>query len=312
MNRKFSVVMIAVWSAIAIVLIGMLVTFIVLGKNLNLHNWNYYFDGSNSAQTQYVDKSFKSSGVSEIAVNAASADVSFSKTQGDYIKVNIKGNGDSDSKDMYSVTQDGSTLKIVQKNNSWFGGLFHFGWFEQQIISVTLPESYKKDLTLNITSGDVSFNGDYTFGKAGIYETSGDINAGSLTADTITLKTVSGEINVSKLDANYEIHSTSGEMKFGNLAGYGGISTISGDLSCYVSKLSGAFNVSAISGDMKIGIDSNVSADISANTTSGDIHGIPMEYSGRGRSNATAQVGSSPYNKVAVSTVSGDVSFSRE
>jgi DUF4097 and DUF4098 domain-containing protein YvlB len=308
MNKKFSAVMIAIWSVIALALIGILVFFIVCGHNFNMSNWNFKFNGANSAQTQYVNKSFTAPDISEINVNAKSADVSFSKTQSDEIKVSITGSENSNSKDMYTVSQSGGVLQITQDYN-WGFSFFFFGPFNQHI-SITLPESYKKDLALKLTSGDITFNGDYTFGKADIYKTSGDLVAGSITADTFTLKSTSGDTSISKLNASYEIHSTSGDMKFDSLEGYGSIGSISGNIECNISKLSGAFGISATSGNINIGLSQSVGADIKADTTSGDVNAdFAMSYSGR--NHATANVGSSPYNKLAVSVTSGNINFTQ-
>lgn len=306
--------MISIWSVIAIALIGLLAFFIFSSHSSNFHgwDWNFNFNGSSGSQTQYVDKSFAATDISEINVDAKSADVSFSKTQGDSIKVNIEGSSNSDKKDMYSVTQNGSTLQITQDYKPWGFIFFNFGMFNQRI-SITLPESYKKDLALNLTSGDITFNGDYTFGKASIYKTSGDLRADSLTSDTFTYKSTSGDINVSKLDAHYDLRSTSGDIKFDDLAGYGSINNISGNINCIISKLSGALDISAISGNVGITLPHDVSADISANTVSGDIdaNGFDVSYSGRSRNHATAKIGSSPYNNVSVSLTSGNVNLSQ-
>lgn len=307
MNKKFAMVMIAIWSVIALVLIGLLVFFIIHGHGSGW-NWNWNSDDSDNNMTQYIDKSFASSDISEISLNASNADVSFSKTQGEDIKVSINGSGSSDSKDIFSVSQDGNTLKITQKYKSWTYFIHLFNSSDR--ISITLPESYKKDLTLNVTSGDISFDGDYTFGKAEIYKTSGDLKADSLKAGTLKIKTVSGNISVSKLDAHYEISSTSGDMDFNGLAGYGSFSSVSGNLKCNVSELSGALDISAISGDVGVTLPKDADADIYASTTSGDINSdFNMSYSGHNKNHAEATLGSPPYNKVSVSLTSGDIDF---
>jgi lia operon protein LiaG len=313
MNKRFTVVMIAIWSFIAAALIGLLVCFIVFGHSMNVFSWDWDFNFSNSETSQaQINKSFAMSGISEINVNAASADVNFSKSQGSEIKVNITGNSkDSKGKDTYSVSQNGSTLQVTQNHRWWSFFFFNFGQYNQRI-SITLPESYKKNLTLNLASGDITFNGDYTFKNVGIYETSGNFSAGTITADDLTLKETSGDMSVSKIDARYEIKSVSGDIKLGDLAGYGDISNVSGDIRCDISKLDGSLKLSEVSGDMQVGLSRDIGADISASTVSGDVSSnFGMEYTGSGRHHASAKVGGSPYNEVSASLVSGDITFSQ-
>ena len=202
-------------------------------------------------------------------------------------------------------------LEITQKDNNWFS-FFNFGGVSQRI-SITLPESYKNDLTLNDATGDIDFDGNYTFKNAGIYNTTSDLSGGSIKADTLTLKTVTGDIDLSKIDAKYDISVTTGDMKVLALDGYGSINTITGDITADIGKLSGALNVSVITGDTTIGLSKNVGANISARATMGDINAdnFAIQYSGRDRNNATAKVGKAPYNNIDASAITGDVTFSQ-
>lgn len=331
MNRKFIAVMIAVWTVIALALIGLLVFFMGFGHGFGYGNWNWgwnhgfnYSDfvkpenqadakgSDNGKKIQIINKSFAVSDISNVSVNASSADVGFSQTQGDKIKVAVIDNTSPDAIKYYSVSQEGSTLKIAQKYR-WLGlSFFNWGNYKQRIM-ITLPESYKKELNLNLTSGDIYFDGNYTFAKASVYKTSGDINGGSLTADTFRFQTTSGDINLKKIDANYDISSTSGDLQVGTLNGCGSVNAISGDITFNISKLTGALNVSGTSGDIDIGIANDIGADIKADTTSGDVNGnFAMTYSGDDRNHATAAIGKSPYNNITVSTISGDINLNQK
>jgi lia operon protein LiaG len=313
MNKKFSLIMITIWSVIALALIGVIVTFIVMG-GFHFSGWNFNFGGSTGKYTQFVDKSYDSSNINQIKLKVSSANVNFSKTQGTEIKVDIAGNDVSSSssdKDLYTVTQNGSDLEITQNYDWWRFAFFNFGGSNQRI-NITLPESYKKDLNLSLTSGDIKFDGDYTFANASIYKTSGDIISGAIKADNFTFQTTSGDANIAALDAKYDISSTSGDTKIGSLSGSGRIHSISGSMLLDVARLDGSLDISATSGDMTIGLDKAVNAEISGNATSGDINAnFAMNYSGRGRNHASATIGTSPYNNISVSVISGDVTFNQ-
>jgi hypothetical protein len=311
MSRKFGIVMICVWSVVALALIGLLVTLICLrgtsGRGgFNLWSWSAHPDSAQA--TQYADKSFPAAGINEISVNSTNADISFSQSSDKKIKVDITGVGGPKDKQAYTVAQSGSTLRITQ-NAKWWN--FSLSLVNNQRIAITLPKSYSNALTLNSTSGDITFKGGYAFSNASIYKTSGDLNGDAVKAGSFLLKTTSGDLNLSELDADYEIHSTSGDMQISRLDGHGSISNISGDGTFGVQKLTGALSISSTSGDYQLKLAKSVGARITAHTASGEVNaGFPMRYSGDDRHGATDLFGRSPYNNIDVSLLSGDVSFS--
>ena len=298
--------MIAFWSVITVILTSLLVSFILSGHFSNPFRWNFNYSGPTGA-TKTTEKSFACDGIDKINLSVASADVSFSKSPDNNIRVTVEGTTDSQGNNLFDVAQSGSTIEITQKSRDWGFFLFYFGSVHNRV-SIQLPESYKKDLSASLTSGDITFNGDYTFGNADIRKTSGDVNGGSITADTFTFKSTSGDSNLSKVCANYTISSISGDIKISDLEGHGSVNTTSGEFSCNISKLDGSFNYSAISGDAQIGIAKGIGANLSANTVSGDVSAnFDLEYNGRGSHNATAKIGNSPYNSMSFSTTSGDI-----
>lgn len=323
MNRKFGLTMIIVWSIIALILLGILMFFIIFthSNKYNGWRWNYNMDWannnwsdknrSNNDSTSYsknYEKSFSSDEIENIDVKTTSADINFVKGQGDKIGVKVESNNDGGGK--ISVSQNGSAILISQDNSHdfWF---FNFHSYTQRV-TITLPDSYSKNIDLNLTSGDTDFAGSYKLSNLSVYKTSGDFRADTIKADAFTLKSTSGDLTISKLDSKFQVNSTSGDMSFDSLYGSGSISSISGNLTCGIKSLDGPLTISGTSGDVDLSLDHSVSADISANTTSGDIDsGIPMTYSGYNRNHAKAKVGNGPYNTLSVSLLSGDVEINQ-
>lgn len=313
MSKKVASVAIVTWSLIALALIALLVFFITCGRGYNglFHgNWSGSFNSGPVAVL--TSKTVPVSDISAININASSADVNFTHSQGSNIEMQIQGNSGSNSKNMFSITSDGGVLAITQNFNPLSGFPFIFG-SSNHTINITLPDSYSKDLTCNLTSGDINFGGNYTFGRANIKQVSGNIGGGSIKADSLTLNSTSGDLRLSGINAgSYKISSISGDLSVSSISGAGSVDTTSGDLRFGLTSLTGACNVSTTSGDINIGIAKGVSAQIGANANWGNIKtNFPAEYSGRNRNNATAKVGSGPYNPLNVSVTSGDITINQ-
>ncbi|HEX2938108.1 MAG TPA: DUF4097 family beta strand repeat-containing protein [Ruminiclostridium sp.] len=302
MNKKTGIVFITIWTIIAVVLIGILVSgFFLRNKIFNA----FSFEGT---QTIYVDKSYTSSSIGEIDIKVASADVNFTQSTSDSIKVHISGYGDS--KDLYTVKQDGDKLYIVQKNK-YFVFPFSFG-FRGQHIDIEVPESYNKDIMGDLASGDISFKGNYSLGNINLHKVSGDMEADSIKADKITIVSTSGDLNIANIEGEYKINSTSGDMEIKSLSGFGSINSVSGDITCNLAALNGDLDINSTSGDLDLGIDKSIGAKIDAKTVSGDINAnFAMSYSGNNKHSAEASIGDAGNNTIKVSHISGDINFSQ-
>lgn len=317
MNRRVSAVLIAVWCAIAAVLIVLLVLLISFrgagtGWNFNFSGWPVSVSDTAPRPVE-ISKSFAQPGIKSIDVEMKSADVEFSKAQGDEIGVKISGrlpeNADKDN--IFTVEQSGDTLRIVE--NSLPVDISFFNWNSySQRVSIELPQSYASELTMALTSGDVRFSGDYSFSNLDITQTSGDITADGLSAPTLDFRKTSGDTDISSLSGDVTVQSTSGDFEVGELSGSGSIHSLSGDLSLGIAKLGGDFDVGVTSGDVRLSLKRDISAAVDADATSGSINAdFPLSYSGMGRHHATATLGSSPKNSVTVQMTSGDVQLSQ-
>jgi lia operon protein LiaG len=313
MNRKVATVAIVIWSCVAVAFTGLLIFFIAGGHGYNgLFNWKWSGSFNSGPVTVLASKTVPVSDISTINLKASSANVNFTHSQGSDIDVQVQGNSNSNTKNMYSITSDGGELTVTQNFNPLSGFPFNFGSLNQTI-NITLPDSYSKDLTCDLTSGDINFDGDYTFDRADIKQVSGDVGGGTIKANSLTLNSTSGDLRLSGINAgSYDISNVSGDISVSSLSGAGSVGTTSGDLRFGIASLTGACSVSATSGDINIGIAKGVSADVGANTQWGDVNtNFPVEYSGRNRNNATGKVGNGPYNSLNVSVTSGNITINQ-
>jgi lia operon protein LiaG len=305
MMKKTYAVLIAVWSVIAIILIGVLVSFISTESKHGSFNWSFVwsFDKPDETQTHTIDKSFNLSDIDEINISSQNADINFTQSQDDLIKVNIpKSDGNK-----INVSQDGSTLNIDQHRNSFFT-VFYIT--NRSTINIAVPEKYEKDISINSKSGDISLNGNYTFSKAFINKASGDLMADSITADTFSMKTASGDADISNLSAEYDIDSASGDITVESLSGNGDLRMVSGNLNVDIAKLDGELKIETVSGESNIDFAKDVNAEISTGSVSGEVKSdFDMNFSGK---NGSGTIGNSPYQKVKISTVSGDINLTQK
>lgn len=234
-SKKISIII-----AVAMLIIGCLIAFFAL------ISFNFDFSKLNTVnsvtKTYDVDESFKN-----INIEGVECDIHLIPSDNDKCSV-ICNEGDKISP---SVTVQNDTLTIKRiDNRQWYEHIMVFYWGEVEI-NLYLPQNKYEELYIKSVSGDVEIPENFTFDKAEISTTSGEINFLSKVNNDIDIKTVSGDIYVGETTAkNINIQSTSGDTAVSS-------ATIKNEL-----------NVKSVSGNINL---SNIECQsINANTTSGD------------------------------------------
>lgn len=260
------------------------------------------------------EESTEIAGINKIETKLYDADVEVSFWDKNNVKV-IESTNDSEKKDLFSISQSGSTLEItrpVTRNVGSFGpSAFHK-------VQIFIPESFDEELDLSTTSGNVSFLTAVTLSELNVTTSSGDTSSeSSCTAWTFSQQSTSGCAEYSKIiSKDYTIQASSGDIKIDQLQGKGSINTTAGYVSLgdvtgekheittssgdveieagngdftiestsgnvEIKELSGAFEQKSSSGDVTIGLN-ELKGDSKAETTSGQV-----EISRQGNVNAT-------------------------
>lgn len=307
MNKKVSIILIAVWSVIVVVCLIFMIA-LANGTKFVIMDFNL----GNDKQMTFADKTYTSVDIENINIKVSSADVDFSQSDSDEIKVRITGYGSDKDKDLYKVAQSGKDIDVIQQKKR-FGFWSFFTNKETHHIEIAIPASYSKNISATVVSGDINLKGDYILHTINICKTSGDFFSDSIKTDRATFTSVSGDIKINNLSGAYGINLTSGDVEIGRLSGNGSITAVSGDIKCDLASLSGNFNASSTSGDIDIRLESGISAKINANSVSGGItSNLPINYSGRGNHHGSAVVGNGENNKITISNVSGDIDIRKE
>jgi DUF4097 and DUF4098 domain-containing protein YvlB len=169
-------------------------------------------------------------------------------------------------------------------------------------VRATVPHG--AGVKVKTASADTRLDGH--FGLLGINSVSGDVRLRGETAGPATIKTVSGDADLDRVDGDLSAHTVSGDLRIGPIAGSSDLKTVSGDIRLQ-AVTAGDVRFSSVSGDIEIGIAQGSALDVDAGSTSGDLSSeVPLASEpvpGEGES--------APTVVLRGRTVSGDVKVFR-
>ena len=317
MEKNSKIVQLVLWALVAVLLTAFLCHQLAFG-GFRLFwpsgwNWDWNFNGFSADSQLSTDYSgsFPVSGVKKITVEGGSMDVILTNSDGDTIGVTDRSTDSASGKSDVAVSLDGGELKITGRN--WNSGFVLFGIGRREQLEISLPASYTGDLGVGLASGDTTIRTASTFGNMDISSASGDISGGGIRADTFRCRVTSGDIRLQSLQVKtYDISSTSGDINLENIDGAGSIGGTSGDVRVSYGSIGGNSSISEKSGDIRVALSRSIGADIAAKCVSGDIQAdFPLQYAGRMKNSASGTVGPSPYSRLELSTISGDIELSQ-
>lgn len=236
-----------------------------------------------------LEKEVPIDGIDSISVSYSmnSNDVYLYEGQGDMLTIKEYHEIGLNENELSTVSVNSSSIEIKGKRRSSrrFGaGFFHFG-YDSGYTEVWLPASYRGELALATSSGDImsemelvlekdlivaSTSGEITMpgvtaGNVLLASTSGDVNADTITGN-VQIATTSGDITVQHIDGNATVESSSGNVKIMEGRGERSVSTTSGDV--MLDGADGLWKIHTTSGEVWVkGQNDNGSIE----TTSGDV-----------------------------------------
>jgi lia operon protein LiaG len=153
---------------------------------------------------------------------------------------------------------------------------------------------------------------DHAFAALTLSTTSGDAQAGTVSAQDFSMKTTSGDLTVENAASRRsEISTVSGDVRVKSLKGDATLHTNSGTVNVGFAAVPGRIEASSTSGDVLLRFPADAQFVLDARSTSGDITcRFPITISsgstGGGRHALAGAVGTGT-GQVSVRTVSGDV-----
>ncbi|MDV4152008.1 DUF4097 family beta strand repeat-containing protein [Clostridium sp. AL.422] len=219
------------------------------------------FTNKNTIDNYEINESFE-----KIDIRNSEYDVSFVLVPDGEGKVVIKGS----NKINHTVNVKNDTLTIIQNDRlSWYKHI-RIGWRDTMSITVYLPESEYMSINLKTASGDIEIPDNFSFRKAELLSTSGDISFMSNTSELLSVNSTSGDINLKNSeDGSIMAESTSGEITVADMStSEMNIKTTSGDINIKNSER-GSIMAESTSGDIIVSDTSPY--ELYLKTTSGDI-----------------------------------------
>ena len=256
-----------------------------------------------------LEKEVPIDGIDSISISYGknSNDIYLYEGQGDVLTIKEYNEADLNENELSTVAVNGSKLEVKGKRRSSrrIGvGFFRFG-YGGGYTEVWLPASYKGELALATSSGDITSEMDLVLERdLSAASTSGEITMPDVTAGNVSLASTSGDITVKQLTGEPNIASTSGYVNVETITGNAQIATTSGDIT--VQHIDGNAVFNSTSGNAKI---MEGGGGRSVSTSSGDVtidgaDGSWQIYTTSGEVRVKGQ-----NDNGSIETTSGDVSL---
>lgn len=270
-------------------------------------NWDFDFDfdfdwpnykySVNDSENIVLEDS-----VNEINVDCSSLDLDFEFYNDNSIKLELSGSVNKHLNYNDIINTNSSADKVIISTNETFTN------FSSNLkLKVYLPNSYKNELIISSTSGDIVLN-DGILSNITISSSSSDIYLSSLIATSLNISTSSGDIecidNVQSENSN--IKSSSGDIDYYGKLGNTKVSTSSGEIFLSLSDLSKSSIVETSSGDVEIELSNNLGYIVNFNTSSGDFDFEGEDNYSKSGNNYTFYKGDKSH-EINVNTNSGDL-----
>lgn len=265
-------------------------------------------DAENKIQKEeFIDLS----GCNDIILRFTSENIVISLTKENKLKVVETSNVDLKEEETFICKKVGNKLEITQGERNSIVHIFKIGSFNRKI-ELFIPESYKENLEVNSSSGNIKINDNLNLNSVKCTQNSGNFKCeGALEVKDIDLKVSSGNINAKEiLSRTYKINASSGNIHVGAILGSGDVAASSGNIELEYKDIEDYSTVKANSGNVKLSVPKGLNFEFWGECGSGDIRSsFDINYKNRHGSKATVTVGNEPHKKITVNTGSGNINL---
>ena len=204
-----------------------------------------------------------------LEVGIPSGDIDVETVDGEDSQIVV--DGDERLLDDVDIRLDGGRLTVATRNTKRLGLLeFAIGSFSvgNRGIRVTARVPHGASVRIKTASADTKLAG--KFGALELNSASGDLHLRGEVAEHATVKTVSGDVELERVDGDLSVQCVSGDIRARAVAGSVDTKSVSGDIRVE-AVTAGDVHFSSVSGDIEIGIASGSLLDVDAGSTSGDL-----------------------------------------
>lgn len=239
----------------------------------------------------------------ELEVGIPSGDIEVETTEGE--ESNITVDGDERLLEEVEIRQDGNRVIVTYRGKGKFGfSLSPLSIVFGSELRVRADIPHGAAVKVKTASADTRLDGH--FGPVGVNSVSGDLRLRGEIAGNASIKTVSGDADLDRVDGDMSAQSVSGDLRIGPVSGSAETKTVSGDIR-FQSVTAGDVRFTSVSGDIEIGIAQGSAVDVDAGSTSGDLSSeVPL-----GSEPQYVEGDDAPTVVLRGRTVSGDVKVFR-
>jgi len=236
-----------------------------------------------------------------LEVSIPSGDIDVETVDGEETALTV--DGDERMLEHVEVRHDGNRVVVSLRDKSKVGFSFSLGSlvFGNGGLRVQARVPHGAGVKVKAASADTAITG--RLEALEVNSVSGDVRVRGEVADDATVKTVSGDIDLERVDGDVSVQTVSGDLRARGIAGSADAKSVSGDIR--LESLSGGdVRFNSVSGDIEIGIAPGSVLDVDAGSTSGDLSSEVPLASERPADEAAA---AAPTVVLRGRTVSGDV-----
>lgn len=312
--KNLTLLMIAVWSFIGLVIIAAIIFGAVFFDNYKGGNFSMMdLSVSDRSNTQAVaEETIPMSGIDKIELEFFSDECNVYFTSGSNIE--MKHFVRNVSQERYARARvSGGTLNISTKPTG-IGGFSLFNIGSRSQVDIYLPEAYKEALYVNLMSGTLRFDDRLALEKLAVKISSGTIRSDHIIeAGDLEITVTSGSVRLQggvKAD-DYKLKTSSGNIDIGEqLVGSGSVNVTSGTIKLEGVDIANDLSVKISSGTVNIGIAGNPSLKFSGRRSSGTIRAYFGLYNDGSTFSST--IGEAPYKNLDVQVTSGTVRITQD
>jgi DUF4097 and DUF4098 domain-containing protein YvlB len=235
-----------------------------------------------------------------LEVSIPSGDIDVETTDGEETAVTV--DGDERMLEAIEVRHDGDRVVITMRDKGRFG--ISFGTlFGNGGLRVQARVPHGASVKVKTASADTELSGH--FREFELNSASGDVRLRGEIAEDATIKTVSGDVELDRVDGDLSVQCVSGDVRARAVTGSVDTKSVSGDIRLD-ALTAGDVRFTSVSGDIELGIAQGSLLDVDAGSTSGDLTSeVPL-----GSEPVSGETGG-PTVVLRGRTVSGDVRIFR-
>ena len=289
MNRVIAAVCILVVSLLAFALTAVMIAGIMGYKVLDWGINNVSFvTGGNSVLLK--EESLTLSEYGNLNIDAFAQSVRVRSASGDKLTVRHYGSSQLDSRDHFTMNASGDTVTIDSRDRNF---RIHFMSWAREYIEVEIPSSWFGNVDMRTRSGGLTLEDSFEWRDVSLRCTSGgvivnrnlkaemidiSVSSGGITlrdtveSDNLNIKCTSGGIKTEALSAGtFDITTSSGGMRIGELTGKGEIRATSGGIRVLWLNPTGNVDIRVTSGGITVDVPSGLKHYVSTKATSGSV-----------------------------------------